>query len=98
EEVNREVSSLRAVLRLSIIDIPNYEIEFSVNLINHSSQKKVQLSDTSILSTENIEGMEVLLMEIQLPELELGDYSIEIIADEMTTNARSQVTRNFKIR
>ena len=98
EEVNKEVSSLLAVLRLSIVDIPNYEIEFSFHLINHSSQKKVQLSDIFILSTENIEGIEVFLIEIQLPELELGDYSIEIIADEMTTNGRSQATRNFKIK
>jgi len=97
-EVNQEISSLLAVLRLLIIDIPEYEIEFSVHLINHSSQKKVKLSNSFILSNENINGTEVLLIEIQLPELEPGDYSIEITADEMTTQARSQATRNFKIR
>ena len=98
EEVNQEISSLLAVLRLSIIDIPEHEIEFSVHLFNHSSQKKVQLTNSFILSNENIEGTEVLLFEIQLPELEPGSYSIEITADEMTTQARSQATRNFKIR
>ena len=66
EEVNQEISSLLAVVRLSIIDIPEHEIEFSVFLFNHSSQKKVQLSDSFILSNENIEGTEVLLFEIQL--------------------------------
>ena len=98
EEIDREISSLLAVVRLSIIDIPDHEIEFSVFLYNHSSQKKVELSDSFILSNENIDGTEVLLFEIQLPELEPGDYSIEITADEMTTQARSQVTRNFEIR
>ena len=98
EEVDREISSLLAVLRLSIIDIPDHEIEFSVHLFNYASQKKVQLSDSFILSKKNIEGTEVFLLEIQLPELEPGDYSIEITADEMTTQARSQATRNFRIR
>lgn len=98
EEVDRGISSLLAVLRLSIIDIPDHEIEFSVHLFNHASQEKVQLSDSFILSNENIEGTEVLLLEIQLPELDPGNYSIEITADEMTTHASSQATRNFKIR
>ncbi len=98
EEVDREISSLLAVVRLSIIDIPEHEIEFSVYLFNHSSQEKIQLTNSFILSNENIEGTEVLLLEIQLPELEPGDYSIEITADEMTTQARSQTTRKFKIR
>ena len=98
EEVNREISSLLAVVRLSIIDIPDHEIEFLVHLINHTTHEKVQLSDSFILSNENIDGTEVLLIEIQLPELESGSYSIEITADEMTTQARSLTTRNFKIR
>ena len=98
EAVDKEISSLLAVVRLSIIEIPDHEIEFSVNLTNHSSQKKIQLSDSFILSNENIEGTEVLLIEIQLPELESGNYSLEIVADEMTTKTRSQVTRNFKIK
>lgn len=98
EEVDRGISSLLAVVRLSIIDIPDHEIEFSVHLFNPASQEKVQLTNSFILSNKNIEGTEVLLLEIQLPELEPGDYSIEITADEMTTHASSQATRNFKIR
>jgi len=98
DEVDREISSLLAVVRISIIDIPEHEIDFSFHLNNHSSHEKVLLSDCFILSNENIERTEVLLIEIQLPELEPGDFSIEIIADEMTTQARSQVTQNFKIR
>ena len=98
EEVNQEISSLLAVLRLSIIDIPDHEIEFSVHLINHSTQKKVQLTDSFIISNENIDGTEVLLIEIQLPELEPGSYSLEFVADERTTQTKSQVTRDFIIK
>ena len=98
DEVNKEITSLLAVLRLSITDIPDHEIEISVHLHNHSSQEKVELPDSFILSNKNIEGIEVLLLEIQLPKLEPGDYSIEITADEKKTQAQSQVTRNLKIK
>lgn len=51
-----------------------------------------------LLDSENKEGIEVLLVEFRLPELEPGKYSMEIIAEEMTTQTRSQVSRTFKIR
>ena len=98
EELEQGILKLLAVVRCSILNIKEPDVELSANLIDHSSNKKVPLSNSSILSTENIEGTEVLFMEIQLPELEPGDYSIEIIADEMTTQARSQATRNLKIK
>jgi hypothetical protein len=40
----------------------------------------------------------VLLVEFRLPELEPGKYSMEIIAEEMTTQTKSQVSRTFKIK
>ena len=87
-----------AVLRLSIIDIQEPDVEISARLIDHSSNTKIPLPDFSILYTEKREGIDVLLIEFQLPELEAGEYSMEIIGEEMTTKARAQTTRNFKIR
>jgi hypothetical protein len=96
--VDRGILKLLAVLRLSIVDVQESEIEISAHLINHSSNKKIPLPNSSILNSENREGIEVLLIEFQLPELEAGKYSIEIIAEEMTTQARSQVSRTFRAR
>jgi hypothetical protein len=98
EEVDRGILKLLAVLRLSIVDVQESEIEISAHLINHSSNKKIPLPNSSILNSENREGIEVLLVEFLLPELEAGRYSIEMTAEEMTTKEKSQTTRNFIIR
>ncbi|GAH46018.1 unnamed protein product, partial [marine sediment metagenome] len=98
EEVDWGILKLLAVLRLSIVDVQECDIEISAHLINHSSNKKIPLPNSSILYSENKEGIEVLLVEFRLPELEPGKYSMKIIAEEMTTQARSQVSQTFKVR
>jgi len=98
EEADRGIEKLLAVLRLSIVDVPESEIEISALLIDHSSDQKIPLQNISIHAVEKREGIDVLLIEFLLPELEAGEYSLEIIAEEMTTQQRSQTTRTFKIR
>lgn len=98
EEMDRGILKLPAVLRLSIVDVQECDIEISAHLINHSSNKKIPLPNASILYSKKKEGIEVLLVEFRLPELEPGKYSMEIIAEEMTTKTKSQVSRTFKIR
>ena len=98
EEVGRGIEKLLAVLRLLVIEVQEPEIETSAYLIDHSSNKRIPLLNSSIHSAEKREGTDVLLIEFQLPELDAGEYSIEIIVEEMTTKTRSQTTRNFKIR
>jgi hypothetical protein len=98
EEVDQGIKKLLAVLRLSVVDVPESEIEIYAHLIDHSSDKKIQLSNSSIVASEKREGIDMLLIEFQLPELEVGEYSVVIIAEEMTTQEKSQTTRTFKIR
>jgi hypothetical protein len=98
DEANLGIKKLLAVLRLSIIDVQESEIEISAHLIDRSSDKKIPLSKSSIHAAEKREGIDMLLIEFQLPELEVGEYSVVIIAEEMTTQEKSQTTRTFKIR
>jgi len=98
DEANLGIKKLLAVLRLSIIDVQESEIEISAHLIDRSSDKKIPLSNSSIVASEKREGIDMLLIEFQLPELEVGEYSVVIIAEEMTTQEKSQTTRTFKIR
>jgi len=98
EEADRGIEKLLAVLRLSIVDVPESEIEIYAHLIDRSSDKKIPLSKSSIHAAEKREGIDMLLIEFQLPELEVGEYSVVIIAEEMTTQEKSQTTRTFKIR
>jgi hypothetical protein len=97
-EVDLGVKKLLAVLRLSIVDVPEHDIDLFINLVDKTSQKAEELSNSSILSAETIGGTEVLLIEIPLSELNPGNYSLEITAQEITTNTKSQVTRNFDIK
>jgi len=98
EEADRGIEKLLAVLRLSIVDVPESEIEIYAHLIDRSSDKKIPLLKSSIHAAEKREGIDMLLIEFQLPELEVGKYSVVIIAEEMTTQEKSQTTRTFKIR
>ena len=97
EELTIETSMLLAVLRCSIIDIPEPDINVSVYLVENKSGKKVSLS-LSILASESKEETDILLIELQLPELLPGKYSLEIIAEEITSNSSSQVTRTFIVK
>jgi len=98
KEADQGIKKLLAVLRLSNVDVPESEIEIYAHLIDHSSNQKIPLHNTSIHAAEKREGTDVLLIEFLLPELEAGEYSLEIIAEEMTTKEKSQTTRNFRIR
>lgn len=97
EELEQGISKLLTVVRFSISDIKEPDVEISARLIDHSSGEIIPLSFL-FLSSENEGELYGLFLEFEMPELEPGDYSIEIIAEETTTQARSQVSHNFKIR
>ncbi|NQT80059.1 MAG: VWA domain-containing protein [Candidatus Aminicenantes bacterium] len=97
EELDRSVSRLLAVVRSSIINIKEPDIELTAHLIQHSSGQKTDLS-VFILSAENREEVDILLIELELPEMEPGRYSLEIEAEELFTKSKSQVTRSFIIK
>jgi hypothetical protein len=39
-----------------------------------------------------------LLLELQLPELKTGEYSLEIMAEEARTGSRSEATRLLRVK
>lgn len=98
EELDQGTSKLYAVLRCSIIDIQEPEVELTAHLIQHSTKQEIPLS-FSILSAENQkEKTDILLIEFQMPELLAGEYSLNLMAEEMTTKSRSSITRAFRVR
>lgn len=94
EEFDQEKSKLLAVVRSSIFGIQEPDVSLSIYLIDQSSKQKLQLS-FSILAAKSEGEIDMLLMEIQLPELKQGRYSLEITAEEMTTNSKSRTTQAF---
>jgi len=97
-DLDQGISKLLAAVRCSVVDIQEPEIDISVNLIQHPSGEKIPLS-SSILSRKKEDGnMDIFLIELQLPELKPGRYSLEITAEEKTTKLKSQATRTFQVK
>ncbi|NOR53565.1 MAG: hypothetical protein GQ536_05715 [Candidatus Aminicenantes bacterium] len=96
-ETEHGISKILAVVRCLIIDIQEPDVKISVDLMQHSSGEKIPLS-SSILSAKNEENIVILLIELGLPELQSGLYSLNFNAEELTTQAKSQVSRIFRVR
>jgi VWFA-related protein len=95
--LDRGVSKLLAVLRCSIINIPEPEVEFSAHIVQQTSGQKIPLPFSFISSKEEDEQTDILLIELQLPGLMPGQYSLEIIAEETTTQSKSKAVRTFRV-
>lgn len=94
---DKDVSKLLALMQCSFVDIQEPEVNISASLVEHASKKKTPLS-LSILSAKNQEDTVVLLIELQLPELITGRYSLNIVAEEVNTQSKSEVNTDFSVR
>ncbi len=97
EEVNQGISELLAVVRCSVVNIQNPNVELFAHLIPHLSGEKFPLT-LSIISSKTEQDTYVFLIVLQLPELKPGDYTIEIMGEEPKTKSKSQVTRTFIVK
>lgn len=96
-ELEQGVPSLLAILRCSIFDIREPEVNLTANLVDHSSGVITQL-DFSILSSKSQEGTDILLIEFSLPEMKPGEYTLEISTEELSTLSKSSVSHNFRVK
>jgi len=97
EGMEQGTSKVLVGLRYSTIGIQEPDISLTASLIDPESGEKNQLP-LIILSSESRNATDILLLELQLPELKTGEYAMEIIAEEAGTRSRSEVTRRFKVR
>lgn len=91
------MSKLLAVVRCAVADIQKPEVNVTAHLIEKESGKTTELS-LSILTSERKEKTDILLLEIHLPELKSGEYTIEITAEEANSKQRSQAKTSFKVK
>lgn len=98
EELDPEISKLRAVVKCLIIDIKEPEVEFSAYLIQSSTEQNIPLSISILTAEKDTEETDILLIEFQIPELPSGEYCLNLIAEEITTKSRFHVTRTFRVR
>ena len=84
-------------MRYSTVGIQEPDISLTASLIDPESGEKIQLP-LIILSSESKDATDILLLELQLPELKTGEYTLEIIAEEARTRSKSEVARRFRVR
>lgn len=90
-------SKLFAVVRCSYIEIEKPKIGLSAHLIHHPSGEKTRLS-FAVLKAEKKEDSNVILIEINLPEMQPGRYSLEMTAQESTIGLKSSTFQLFNVR
>ena len=97
DELERGTSTLLGIVLCSILNIQEPEVDLTANLIDQASYEKIPLT-LSIISVKSKEKIDIILIELRLPELQPGTYSLEIIAKESSSNSSSQVSRTFRIK
>ncbi len=90
-------SKLFAIVRCSYKEIEEPKIGLSAHLIQLPSGEKTRLS-FSVLKAEKKEDSNVLLIEINLPEMLPGRYSLEMTAQESTKGLKSSTVQSFNVR
>jgi VWFA-related protein len=97
DELDRGISTLFGVVLCSIVNIQKPEVDLTANLSDEASGKIIPLT-ISIISSKSKEETDILLIDLQLPELQPGKYSLEIIAKEITSNSSSKASRTFIVK
>lgn len=97
EEIPREKSKVLAAVLCATFNIPDPEIDISAYLVDPIINERASLS-YSVLSVASKEETKIFLFDIQLPELRTGEYSLEIVAEEVKTRSRSEVKTEFRVK
>ncbi len=96
-QLPRQTTRIFAVLRYAPIDIQQPGTELNGTLINESTGDRIFLS-FNVLASKKLGDTNVLLTEINLPDLKPGNYVLTVCLAKSESNARSQAVRSFMIR
>ena len=81
----------------SVKDIQDPDIELTAFLFDYELTEKTPLP-LSILASEKQKETDVLLCELQLPEMKPGKYFIKIAAEERKTGAKAETSQTFRVK
>lgn len=95
--LDQATSKILGVLRYLQSAVQKPAVKLSTYLIQTPSGQRIPIP-FSIVTSKKEAMTNILLMEFDLPELSLGEYSLEIAAEEMTTHEKSQVAQSFKVK
>jgi len=96
-DLEQGTPKLLAVVRSSVVDIQDPDIELTAFLFDYELTEKTPLP-LSILASEKQKETDVLLCELQLPEMKPGKYFIKIAAEERKTGAKAETSQTFRVK
>ena len=96
-DLEQGVTKLLAVVHSSVKDIQDPDIELTAFLFDYEMTEKTPLP-FSILASEKQKETDVLLCELQLPEMKPGQYFIKIAAEERKTGAKAETSQIFRVK
>jgi len=97
EELDEGIKRLYAVVRCSVVHVQKPGIELLVYISQDLSGEKTLLP-SHFLSSKQEEDTDILLIEILLPALEPGEYSLDFVAQETNTKLKSRVNRTLRVK
>lgn len=97
DTLEKGISKLFAIVHCSHRKIDTPKIELFAHLTQLPSGEKTRLL-FSILKTEKEKDANVLLLEINLPKMLPGKYSLEMTAQEMASGSESHTVQTFTVR
>ena len=96
-ELEQGTSTLLGIVLCSVFNIQEPEVDLIANLKDLDSGETIPLT-LSIISAKSKEEIDTLFIELLLPALQPGTYSLEITAKEISSNSSSKTHRNFIVK
>lgn len=96
EEAWPKNSTVPAVAAGSILGISAPKVEISAYLVEKVTGESFPL-DISVVSETKEGEMMIFFLNIEIPEMEPGEYTLNLFAVEKTSKSLSQVTKGFRI-
>jgi VWFA-related protein len=96
DEIPRGTSQMLGIVRSMASNLPEANVELSASLKSDLAGKEVPFSP-SILKSERRGNIDILLLELPIPEVDPGDYSIILVAKDKKSGARTEIIRRIRL-
>lgn len=96
-ELNKGAPGILARVRCTHVGVEHPDVKFEVSLFHQESNQTIPIP-LSVAASKKEGRADVVCLELQMPELQLGNYTLRIIAEAESTGAKSQTEASFAIR
>ena len=96
-ELERGITKIRAVVRCFTKDLPQPEIRFSAYLKNLESEENNPLP-LFVINQLKEQNHQIFLIEIQMGELQQGQYSLNLLGEEINSGSKSRINLTIMVK